>query len=404
LDDLRGALEEARRDPRDFGTAMLIRGDMEVVRSKIGQQKLRIEQHTLKQNPKHFSGIPNQVAWLRSAMGELDGQKVLAFGEGQSDPHQLARVFGYLSPDGTALPEEAARLKSRLDKAQENLDALEKLPKDKITTELDYNLRKAFLKADDADHMYGQYVGQSEGSGGVLPLPFQKDSEWSELLLKRALHEVSQKDLEGIVFPTGRAVSQAVGMPEGGRKFYDKELPNQLMEYLKKQFGVETAPQQIMSDVPATIRDVSNLLDPMMVGPRQYAVPDLPGPLPEGYEMDFRNILNALGTDPMESQPTSILDQLGRSGVGRIVNILNSENPVSNVGLDTFMNDYKIAAQNLYKPPQSFGTFIPVPEEARQKILTDGQRLWAAFLAAGLPSLLSQQKKDDPKRTRSKGS
>jgi len=141
-----------------------------------------------------------------------------------------------------------------------------------------------------------------------------------------------------------------------------------------------------------------------MVGPRQYAVPDLPGPLPEGYEMDFRNILNALGTDPMESQPTSILDQLGRSGVGRIVNILNSENPVSNVGLDTFMNDYKIAAQNLYKPPQSFGTFIPVPEEARQKILTDGQRLWAAFLAAGLPSLLSQQKKDDPKRTRSKGS
>lgn len=56
----------------------------------------------------------------------------------------------------------------------------------------------------------------------------------------------------------------------------------------------------------------------------------------------------------------------------------------------------RYAAEGLVPPSHNY--VVTDPSRVR---LND---VWAAFLAAGLPSLLSQQKKDDPKRTRSKGS
>jgi len=350
----------------------------------------------LEQPGQHFDPT-NQVGHLRTRLGERDGKKSLVLGEVQSDTHQNARTEGRLSKSGEKLPSEVERLYQRFKKVDAELAAHKKAINagdPNVTTEGDYQLRK---KWSEAEAVWKDY---SQGRGGVLPLPFQSDKEWPELLLKRALFEAAKNNADEVFIPSGNSISEAVGMPAGGQKFYDKDLPNQMLEYVKKQLGVQVTPEALQkaSGGAPTLRKIYETLNPRMVGPNQWAIPDLPGPLPERYEefLVYAPVNNVQASpeaiDEVAKAFSLIASKFGGSNLPGI-------SGMSGVNANAFRADAGLLMDRLRTPVTTVpdGTAIPLPPEARDKILTDGQRLWAALISTlgGTAALNSNRKKNE---------
>jgi hypothetical protein len=83
---------------------------------------------------------------------------------------------------------------------------------------------------------------------------------------------------------------------------------------------------------------------------------------------------------------------------------LSAHHAIPQVSADAAKVDLDLIRQNLPFAGTFSGTSVPIPKEAYSKIMSDGQRLWALLAAAGIPTFLQQQKKNDPKRTKPKGS
>jgi hypothetical protein len=385
-----------------YRTAGEARKNFELANPDIDMYMLKYQRAPV-QSPHHFFGNDNQVGWGSSVMGEFDGKKALGVTEVQSDAHQAARNVGRLNELGKEIPSERVRLEGRLQDALNTYAEYSKLRGTPgFETSEDYKLSKAVDAATSALKNYGVPYG-----GASLPLPFGKDGDWQELFLKQILDRAAREGAENIVFPGGKAVSKAVGLPKEGRKVYDRDLPNQLMEYIKKQLGVEVQPQflqQTSGGLPR-FNKMLRAADPIQVGPNQWATPDLPGPLPKGYEEFF-------GTIPSRSGPATpeVIDEAANSAVEYINRMRENlwsqpiaENPLM---ANTFKMDARLLS-NLLADPIKFtpdGAVIPYPLEARDKVLSNGQRLWSALGLAGIPAadFMMQPKKKEKKKEKKK--
>jgi hypothetical protein len=337
----------------------------------------------LSERAKHFeSDVTNQIGHLRTMLGERKGKISQILGEFQSDAHQDARKLGRLGKAGEKLPSEVERLYERFKKVDDELAAHTKAINagdPNVTTEKDYQLRKKWSEAEAAWKDY------SQGKGGVLPLPFQGDKEWAELLLKRALFEAAQNNADEIIIPSGQALTDAVGMPIGGQKMYNKDGPNQLMEYIKKQLGVEVQPEQIMKTKYAPLPSYSGELYSVNGNASTPGATNPRGPIPLGYDDTLRD-LNGWGSIHSPTLTT--------------VQRMKDKEP------DPVWNALLADLTAIAPPPTTElgGTAIPFPAEARDKVLSDGQRLWSALGLAGIPTLdaMTQPKKKEKKKEKKK--
>jgi len=359
------------------------------------------EPKKLEQYPSHFNE-KNQVGWSSSIMGERNGKPALGIYEIQSDTHQKARNHGTLSKLGEPLPEEVQRLTNRLKNladAQVAYKQLEGTPGYSAYTyhDMDYDI-------DDARRALESY---QKGLDGVVPLPFQGDKEWPELFLKQALHRAATEGAEEIIFPSGRAVSKAVGLPKEGRKVYDKDLPNQLVEYLKKQLGTEVQPESLISSPRNPILDdllAEHKFKQFMTGSINGSII---GPQPR-FIGDARRIVtnHMLSNDRhMEASPEHIIAALERAKKENAD--YNNMYPYSQeifpdeVQLEALRQDLTQFIPRLTKPGKPSGTAIPFPKEARDKVL-EGQRLWSLLGLPAASQFLPPKKKDDSQRAKSK--
>lgn len=358
----------------------------------------------LEQPGKHFDGdFTNQIGHLRTMLGERNGKVSQILGEFQSDTHQGARTEGRLGKAGERLDAEELRLLERSKKAQQEFAAYNRLQgTPEFNTSKSYELSKKAVQASDAWQSY------RANQSGILPLPFQGDKEWLELLFKRAIHEAAQNNAEEIIIPSGKALSDAVGMPVGGQKMYDKDGPNQLADYLKKQLGVEVTPEFLQKTVGGLpkFNKILGIVDPQKVGPNQWATPDLPGPLPRGYATFLEEVAPISG----RATPQSI-DKAADEAAARLQEYLTKhdvhmfgtdEKVVNPVVVNTFKSDAKRLAEMFSTPITSIpdGAAIPFPQEARDKVLNDGQRMWAGLGLGGigLNEMFGSPKKKEKKK------
>jgi hypothetical protein len=348
------------------------------------------------QAPAHFDE-PNQVGWIRTLLGNRAGKISQLFGEGQADVHQRARTQGRLGKAGETLFLESERLFQRFLKAKQDLENYRKLQgTPEFTTDVDFELTR---KLADAEDFYKMYSGDGKG---MLPLPFMGDKEWGELLLKRGLFEAAQNNADEMLFPSGQAVHDAIGTPlEAAKKMYEKDFPNQLVEYLRKNLGIQTKAEPVMKAPTG-----NEVLAPLKYFQR--ILPGTPtsnkfGPVPRDFDMHGSKILDGLSPQQYNGLPGPAPNNLIET-LQNYIPDLSAHHAIPQVSADAAKVDLDLIRQNLPFAGTFSGTSVPIPKEAYSKIMSDGQRLWALLAAAGIPTFLQQQKKNDPKRTKPKGS
>lgn len=362
------------------------------LRRAIGEYNYTTTQPDLAYSTTH-SPVPNTIVHTRLAQGEHQGRPITVLGEIQSDVHQpRSKIPSYLDRDGKPKPEITAALEEERNRALGDL--LRFRESGQNSTELEYQLSEKF---NDADHTWRSY---KQGIFTPPDLPFKEMSDWAELGLKNALFHAAKAGSEGIVIPTGKAVSAAVGMPEGGQIFYDKDLPNKLIKYLKNQLGVEVPMERLAQS--ATDKQIYGMVKPKFAG--SYAAPkqNAFGPIPPSFDMFLSNV--GYNVPDTEYQIPFNAATSGLMHLNNIAETYIKNNRYPQVMADALKTDLDLAAQAAPFISQPTGTFIPLPQEARDKILSDGQRLWALLAAAGIPTFLQTQKKNDPKRSKPSGS